>query len=139
MLDALGKSTLRISGNSTSLVPWDRRLGFSLQPFIATMPSLTKDGGSVPLMAVKISRVYPLAYMAKEKGKGSAPWSEAEEFRLQEEWTVSLQAVTEDWQELIFLCLQQRYNQERERLREACDVSRSLLVSTAQHAADLRK
>ena len=39
-------------------------------------------------MAVKINRVYPLAYMAKEKGKGSAPWSEAEEFRLQEEWTV---------------------------------------------------
>jgi hypothetical protein len=46
-------------------------------------------------MAVKINRVYPLAYMAKEKGKGAAPWSEAEESRLQEEWTASLEEVEE--------------------------------------------
>lgn len=89
VLEALNKSTLRISGNSSSLARWDCRLGFSLRPFIATMTSLTKDGGTIPLMAVKIQRIYPLAFMSKEKGKGTAPWSEAEEFTLQEEWTVS--------------------------------------------------
>jgi len=88
------------------------------------MTSLTKDGGTIPLMAVKIHRIYPLAFMSKEKGKGTAPWSEAEEFTLQEEWTVS----QDDCEARAWLTwlespsFQQRYNQERERLQEACDV-----------------
>jgi hypothetical protein len=53
------------------------------------MPSLNKDGGVIPLMAVKIVKMYPLAYMSREKGQKSAPWSEAEEFVQQEQWSVS--------------------------------------------------
>lgn len=85
VLSALDKSTLSISGNSTCLAPWDSRLGFSMNPHIATLAHLTADGGTVPLMCAKITRIFPIAFIAL-KDKGVAPWSEGEEEQLQDLW-----------------------------------------------------
>lgn len=52
------------------------------------MGSLSPDGGMVALMAVRVEKMYPLAFMNKEKGKGVPPWSEAEEYQLQDQWKV---------------------------------------------------
>lgn len=93
-MEALDKSKLKISGNSTSLARWDSRLGFTFKPFIATMPSLTKDGGMIPLMAVTIIRVYPLAFKHRERNMGMDTWLEAEEFKMQEDWKVSAHYVS---------------------------------------------
>ncbi|KAJ9127504.1 hypothetical protein QFC24_000913 [Naganishia onofrii] len=86
VLRALNRSTLCITGNTTSLVAWHRRLGFTHRPFIATMRSLSPDGGNIPLLDVKVTKVFPVAYISTEKGKGASPWSTEEEFRLQDQW-----------------------------------------------------
>lgn len=55
---------LRISSNGCHLAPWHAKLGFQAQPFIATLGSLTADGGLVPVMDVKIvkARYTSLSY-----------------------------------------------------------------------------
>lgn len=97
MLDALDKSSLSISGNSTCLAPWDARLGFSLTPHIATTASLTADGGLTPMMCIKVTRVYPLAYF-DAKSRDAAPWNQGDEQRLQEQW---LSKMSEERQRLV--------------------------------------
>ncbi|KAJ9094408.1 hypothetical protein QFC21_005947 [Naganishia friedmannii] len=86
VLRAYNKSSLCITGNTTSLVAWHRRMGFTHQPFIATLRSLSPDGGNIPLLDVKVTKVFPMAYISTEKGKGASPWSTEEEFRLQDQW-----------------------------------------------------
>lgn len=83
---------------------WDRRLGFTYKPFIATLRSLCPDGGNIPLLDVRISKVFPLAYITTEKGKGTSPWSAEEEYKLQDEW-------------------KERYMQEQSRLQVESEVS----------------
>ena len=88
MLDAVGTSTLSISGNSSSLAPWDEKLGFQppLTGFISSLRSLSPDGGIISLLDVVITSVFPLAYMDVEQNFGENAWSETEENkRLQEE------------------------------------------------------
>lgn len=104
VLRAFSKSSLCITGNTTSLVAWHRRLGFTHKPFIATLRSLSPDGGSIPLLDVKVTKVFPVAYISTEKGKGASPWSTEEEFRLQDQW-------------------KERYMQEQSRLQAEQTVS----------------
>jgi breast cancer 2 susceptibility protein len=72
--------------------------------------SLSPDGGNIPLLEVRISKVFPLAYITTEKGKGTSPWSAEEEYKLQDEW-------------------KERYMQERSRLQVESEVgSLNLLI-----------
>ncbi|WWC92784.1 uncharacterized protein L201_007743 [Kwoniella dendrophila CBS 6074] len=82
VLEAFEKTHLIMTGNSTSLARWDRKLGKQLQPFIASLSSLTPDGGTVTLMDIVIEKVFPIAY----SGKNEAPWNEEEERIRQDQW-----------------------------------------------------
>ncbi|KAN0059845.1 hypothetical protein ACQY0O_008419 [Thecaphora frezii] len=89
VLDALLTSTLSLCGNSVSLARWDARLGFSRQPFFASLRSLTPEGGVVAAMDVFITKVFPLAYIdadANLKAGQAAPRGEAEEHEAREAW-----------------------------------------------------
>lgn len=57
VLDAYGSAHLVLSGNSTHLAPWHAKLGFQSAPFIATLRSLTSDGGVVPLADLIVTQV----------------------------------------------------------------------------------
>lgn len=85
-------------------MPWDSRLGFAHKPFIAALRSLCPDGGNIPLLDVRISKVFPLAYITTGKGKGTSPWSSEEEYKLQDQWN-------------------ERYMLERSRLQVESEVS----------------
>ncbi|KAF7303152.1 hypothetical protein MKEN_01278900 [Mycena kentingensis (nom. inval.)] len=62
ILEAYNSTKLVISGNSAHLVPWHCKLGFRGAPWVATMRSLTADGGTVPALDVVLLKVYPVAY-----------------------------------------------------------------------------
>ncbi len=89
VLEAITKSRLIISGNSTSIAAWSTRLGFTNKPFISSLPSLTRDGGAVSLMDIRIKKVFPLAYISGKRGEHISPWTAAEEFKMQDQWKVS--------------------------------------------------
>jgi breast cancer 2 susceptibility protein len=46
-----------ISGNSSQLAPWHAKLGFQRDLFIATLNSLTPDGGVIAAMDVVVMKV----------------------------------------------------------------------------------
>ncbi|WVF68272.1 hypothetical protein IAT40_003037 [Kwoniella sp. CBS 6097] len=100
VLDAFKTSHLIITGNSTSLARWHSRLGLQSQPFIASLGSLSVDGGAVTLMDIVLEKVFPVAFMTGGKGNKEAPWGEEEEQMRQDKWT-------------------ERYVAERTRLEEA--------------------
>lgn len=56
-MEAYNNTYLDLSGNSTHLAPWHAKLGFVKDPFIATLDSLTPDGGRVPAMDLIITKV----------------------------------------------------------------------------------
>jgi len=89
VLDALDKSRLIISANSTALARWHTSLGLHPRPFIAGLSKLSVDGGAIVLMDVVIEKVYPLAFLPTEKGDRTPPWNEAEERARDEKWRVS--------------------------------------------------
>ncbi|CAO1625733.1 unnamed protein product [Parajaminaea phylloscopi] len=73
VLAAFDKAVLMLTGNGTSLAPWDARLGFHRTPMVATLRSLTADGGAVPCMNIVISRLFPVAYVdASNPGGGNS-------------------------------------------------------------------
>ena len=47
---------LEICGNSSHLAPWHAKLGFVRQPWIATLDTLTADGGLVTLVDVVVEK-----------------------------------------------------------------------------------
>lgn len=57
MLEAYNSTKLVLSGNSSHLVPWHAKLGFQTSPWVATMNSLTADGGMVAAMDLVILKV----------------------------------------------------------------------------------
>ena len=90
VLEALDKSRLIISGNSSALARWHTKLGLQPRPFIAGLSKLSPDGGTIVLMDIFIDKIYPLAFMPADKGDREPPWNEAEEQMREDKWTVSL-------------------------------------------------
>ncbi|KWU44262.1 hypothetical protein RHOSPDRAFT_29372 [Rhodotorula sp. JG-1b] len=93
VLKALNKSQLVISGNSTSLAPWHSKLGFTPEPFVASLGSLSPDGGLAPLVDVFVKRAFPCGYIDLRRGRGTETWSEEEELTRAEEWKLGRQRV----------------------------------------------
>ncbi|KAI6047891.1 hypothetical protein EDC04DRAFT_2555648 [Pisolithus marmoratus] len=91
ILEAYDSTVLVITGNSSHMAPWHAKLGFQRAPFIATLNSLTSDGGNVAVMVVEIIRVYPVAYIEfveDECGRKrrDGPRDEKEETKLHSQW-----------------------------------------------------
>lgn len=61
ILEAYDSTVLILSGNSSHMASWHAKLGFQKEPFIATLNSLTPDGGNVALMAIEIVKVWILS------------------------------------------------------------------------------
>jgi breast cancer 2 susceptibility protein len=79
-MEAQDKSSLSISGNSTCIAPWDAKLGFTNHTFVATLRSLSPEGGSAALLDLTILKMYPIGYReVGEEHKEKAPWNEVEE------------------------------------------------------------
>ena len=60
VLESFDVSFLVITGNGTHLAPWDAKLGFQRLPFVATLNSLTPDGGLVVMASVEVRNVFPI-------------------------------------------------------------------------------
>lgn len=63
VLDALYTADLQLYANSTTLAPWDAKLGFYGGSFVSSLSRLLPDGGVVGRVDVVIERVYPTGYM----------------------------------------------------------------------------
>ena len=109
---------LKIHGNSSHLAPWHAKLGLQRKPFVATLGSLTPDGGLITvldLVIVKVNcsliaqkkmkkrsadlqyylEVYPIAYLEfietdDGEKKREGPRSEKEEAAAHDRWLVSM-------------------------------------------------
>ncbi|ODN98121.1 hypothetical protein I350_07763 [Cryptococcus amylolentus CBS 6273] len=92
VLDAYKSSRLIVSGNSTSLARWDTRLGMQPHPFMASLSSLTVDGGVVTLMDIVVEKVFPMAFTSGDRTSREPPWDEEEEQCRQEQWKVRYKA-----------------------------------------------
>ncbi|KAG7452267.1 uncharacterized protein BT62DRAFT_990538 [Guyanagaster necrorhizus] len=90
ILEAYNSIKLILAGNSTHLAPWHAKLGFQRELPVATMHSLTRDGGIVAAMDLLIVKVYPIAYFEfihTNKGRiNNGPLNEKEELTLRDEW-----------------------------------------------------
>ncbi|EED85186.1 predicted protein [Postia placenta Mad-698-R] len=90
ILEAYDSMSLQISGNSSNPVPWHTKLGFIKQPPIATLDSLTPDGGLVTLMDLTVIKAHPIAFveMIERDGKKITvgPLNEQEEVQAEEQW-----------------------------------------------------
>ncbi|EEB96420.1 hypothetical protein MPER_04450, partial [Moniliophthora perniciosa FA553] len=97
VLEAYKSVKLIINGNASHLAPWHTKLGFQKGPFIATLRSLTQDGGPIPVMDVIITKVHPIAYLEfslDEKGqrRTEGPRNEAEEAQYADQWKAKREA-----------------------------------------------
>jgi breast cancer 2 susceptibility protein len=63
VLEAYNSTKLMIFGNSSKLAPWHTKLGFQRELFIATLNSLTPDGGVIAVMDVVVIKVGPFHYL----------------------------------------------------------------------------
>ena len=86
-LEGSNTSCLILTGNCCALARWDARLGQQPRPFLASLCSLSVDGGMIALMDLRVEKLFPKAYMSTQKGE--APWDEAEEARRSAAWRVS--------------------------------------------------
>ncbi len=59
ILEAGDSLSLRVCGNSSHLAPWHAKLGFQRDPLVATLGSLTADGGVASVLDVVIEKVSP--------------------------------------------------------------------------------
>ena len=57
VLEAYNSTKLVLSGNSSHMVAWHVKLGFVMGPCVATLHSLTADGGNVAAMDVVVVKV----------------------------------------------------------------------------------
>lgn len=89
-LAAYTKVHLELHGNSSTLARWDAKLGFRPTPFIATLRSLSGDGGPVMLMDIVVTKLFPIGYIEmREDGERASPMCEAEERQAADAWKVS--------------------------------------------------
>ncbi|KAG2149643.1 hypothetical protein BD769DRAFT_1407364 [Suillus cothurnatus] len=90
VLEAYDSNSLVLTGNSSHMAPWHAKLGFQQSPFIATLNSLTADGGSVAVAAVEVIKIHPIAHIEffeDENGKRmEGPRSAKDEHALSEQW-----------------------------------------------------
>ncbi|KAL0068623.1 hypothetical protein AAF712_004339 [Marasmius tenuissimus] len=91
VLEAYTSCKLILNGNSSHLAPWHAKLGFQSGPFIATLRSLTPDGGMVPVMDLVVTKVIAIAFWefwTDENGKkqSAGPRNEADEAKCMEKW-----------------------------------------------------
>ncbi|KAJ6575429.1 hypothetical protein B0H19DRAFT_1128649 [Mycena capillaripes] len=91
VLEAYNSTNLVLSGNSSHLVPWHAKLGFQISPWVATMNSLTADGGLVAAMDLVILKTYPIAFLEfyeDENGEKQreGPRNERDEAAADEKW-----------------------------------------------------
>ncbi|KAJ7070740.1 hypothetical protein C8F01DRAFT_392979 [Mycena amicta] len=90
VLEAYNSTKLEIAGNGSHLAPWHSKLGFKAAPWVATMRSLTADGGLVPALDVVLLKVYPIAYLEfiEENGekRREGPRNANEEAQEHEKW-----------------------------------------------------
>ncbi|KAG2368840.1 hypothetical protein BDR07DRAFT_1390250 [Suillus spraguei] len=90
VLEAYDSNVLVLTGNSSHMAPWHAKLGFQRSPFIATLNSLTADGGNVAVAAVEVIKIHPVAYIEffeDESGKRmEGPRSAKDENTLSERW-----------------------------------------------------
>ena len=112
VLEAYDRVELTISGNGTHLAPWHAKLGFQPYPAIATLNSLSSDGGMIPCLELIVTKVcvrvhiqngsdsdamqvYPIAFIEfhkDEDGKVTreGPRREKDELAAHDAWAVSL-------------------------------------------------
>ena len=57
VLEAYNKLELTIAGNGTHLAPWHAKLGFQPYPAIATLNSVSSDGGMIPCLELIVTKV----------------------------------------------------------------------------------
>jgi breast cancer 2 susceptibility protein len=88
VLKSFNSSSLIISGNSTHLAPWYSKLGFKRQPSVATLNSLTANGGVVSLMILTIKNAFPVTYIEIVPGKDRIERDESEEQVERRAWQV---------------------------------------------------
>ena len=89
VLKSFNTSFLVITGNGTQLASWDVKLGFQRQPFIATLNSLTPDGGLVVMATVEVQNAFPIQYVETLPSGEKEMRSEEEESTERERWEVS--------------------------------------------------
>jgi breast cancer 2 susceptibility protein len=88
VLKSFDTAFLVITGNGTHLAPWDAKLGFQRRPFIATLNSLTPDGGLVVMASVEVQNVYPVQYVETLPSGEREMRSEEEEITERNRWEV---------------------------------------------------
>lgn len=99
VLDALYTADLQLYANSTTLAPWDAKLGFCGGLFVSSLSRLLPDGGVVGRIDVVIERVYPTGYMegtTDARGTvqfhGQPQYSAAEEAEREARWNEQYEA-----------------------------------------------
>ncbi|KAF8167376.1 hypothetical protein B0H34DRAFT_14333 [Crassisporium funariophilum] len=91
ILEAYNSTKLVLSGNSSHLVSWHAKLGFSRGPSISTLHSLTADGGVVAAMDLVIVKTHPIAFLESIEDEDGVkhregPRNEADEANVNEQW-----------------------------------------------------
>ncbi|KAK4700401.1 breast cancer 2 susceptibility protein, partial [Phenoliferia sp. Uapishka_3] len=105
---------LTIFGNSTSLAPWDAKLGWVRHPFVSTLGRLTSAGGNAPLLDIIIERAFPCGYLDMSRNSQHETWNAEEEKIRADEWAVGreqaegrladeLEKTKGDWDDIIAL------------------------------------
>jgi hypothetical protein len=79
---------LVLSGNSSALAPWYAKLGFVQHIFVASLSSLTSEGGVAPLLDIVVERAFPYGYIDMTKNSQHGMWNEAEERIKADAWIV---------------------------------------------------
>ncbi|KAF9225497.1 hypothetical protein BS17DRAFT_778669 [Gyrodon lividus] len=91
ILEGYDSNVLLLSGNSSHMAPWHGKLGFQRGPFVATLNSLTADGGNIAVMMFEVIKAFPVAYIEfVEDGNGhkgrQGPYDAKEESKLSMQW-----------------------------------------------------
>ncbi|KAF9567810.1 hypothetical protein CPC08DRAFT_626275 [Agrocybe pediades] len=107
ILEAYNSTKLVFSGNSSHLMPWHAKLGFTRGPCISTLHSLSHDGGFVAALDLVIVEAFPVAFLETREDENGIKRhdgirNEIEENELNEKW-------------------RRRYEMEASKLREQYD------------------
>jgi len=143
ILEAYSDVHLVLSGNSTKLAPWHAKLGLQAIPFVATLGSLTADGGAVPILDLIVTQVYPVGYLefiVDDNGeiRREGPRTEKDEAEESEKWQVCLYCHCQDSSRTND-DLQRRREKEAVKLQDALERKLHRLESYADRLEALAK